>query len=147
MVPPRRETEGGRRLAVAGLDHHQEDDDDDERPEEHPAALDLLDGREELRRRRAGRRARGRRRRGHLDQVMQGVALDRERVGDRDEVQDDPGDQPRLVLRVDLEGDEEQDAGDPLEDRQRVDEPVADRLDLPRAEVARAAAPCRPSTP
>ena len=30
----------------------------------------------------------------HLDQVMQGVALDRQRVGEGDEVQDDPGDQP-----------------------------------------------------
>ena len=39
------------------------------------------------------------------------------------------------LLRFDLQGDQEQDAGDPLEDRQRVDEPVADGLDLARAEV------------
>ena len=118
------------------LDHHQEDDHDDQQPEEHPAALDLLDRRQDLRRRRSGRRARGRRRRGQLDQVMQGVALDRERVGERDEVQDDAGDQPRLLLRLDLAGAMmSRTPGDALEDRQRVDQLVADGLDLARAEV------------
>src|SRR6478609_9985922 len=37
--------------SAARLDDHQEDDDDDQQPEEDPAALDLLDGRHDLRRR------------------------------------------------------------------------------------------------
>ena len=117
------------------LDHHQEDDDDDQRREEDPATLDLLDRREELRRRRSGRGARRWRRRRHLDQVMQGVALDRQRVGDGDQVQDDAGGQPEFLLGLDLQGDQQQDAGDPLEDGQRVDQLVADGLHLARAEV------------
>ena len=38
-----------------------------------------------------------------LDQMMQGIALDRQGVGDRDQVQDDPGSQPQLLLRLDPE--------------------------------------------
>ena len=49
------------------------------------------------RRRRSGRRAGGGGVERQLDQVMQGVALDGERIGEVIEVQDDPGDQPRLV--------------------------------------------------
>src|SRR3954453_13744555 len=135
MVPPRRAAARRRTGSAPGLDHHEEDDDHDERAEEHPAALDLLDRREDLRRRRAGRSTGRWRRRCQRDEVVDGVSLDRERVGDRDEVQDDAGDEPRLVLWVDLERDQEQHAGDPLEDRKWVHKPIADRLDLSGAEV------------
>src|SRR5436190_6936720 len=121
--------------STAGLDDHQEDDDDDHRPEEHPAALDLLDGVEDLWRRWAGWRAGRRRRRGQLDEVTEGIALDGQRVGEGDQVQDDAGDQPWLALRADPQRPDQQDARDALEDGQRFDEPVADRFGLSRAEV------------
>src|SRR3954447_18404755 len=86
--------------SAARLDDHQEDDDDDQRGQEYAATLDLLDRREDLGRRRAGWSAGRWRCRAQLDEVVQGVALDREGVGDRDEIQDDPRDEPRLVLGV-----------------------------------------------
>ena len=76
--------------AIAGsgarLDHHQEHDHHDQHPEEHPAPLDLLDRGHELGRR-PGRRARRWRCRGELDRVVERVALDGQRVPQRDHVQ------------------------------------------------------------
>src|SRR6188472_3745766 len=75
MVAPRRAAPRRSPGSAAGLDNHQEDDDDDHGPEEHPAALDLLDRVHDLRRRRSGRRAGRGWRRGQLDQVMKRIAL------------------------------------------------------------------------
>src|SRR6476660_6062627 len=135
MVAPRFAAPRRRPGSAAGLDHHQEDDDDDQGPEEHPAALDLLDRRHDLGRRWTWRGAGRRWRRRQLDQVMECVALDGERIADGDEVQDDPCDQPRLALRADPQRPDQEEARDPLEDRQRVDQLAADRLRLARAEV------------
>src|SRR4029079_8695758 len=125
MVAPRFAAPRRRPGSAAWLDHHQEDDDDHQGPEEHPAALDLLDGVHDLGRRWPGRGPGRRWRRGQVDQVMEGIALDGERIADGDEVQDDSRVHPRLALRADSQGPDQQDAGDPLEDRQRVDQLAA----------------------
>src|SRR6187397_2302708 len=117
------------------LDHHQEDDRDDHDAEEHPTTLDLLDRGQQFGRRWARRGAgRGWRRR-QLDQVMECVALDGQAVCQGDRIQDDRDQEPGPRHHVELAGQDEQHAGDPLEDGQRIQQPRADRLCLPRAEV------------
>ena len=108
---------------------------DDQRAEEHPAALDPLGDRDQLGRWRTRRRAGRRRCRGHLDQAMESRALDGESVDDRDEVQHDGDQEPGRGHHGIAGRPDDQQAGDALEDRERIDEAVADEGRLPRAEV------------